>query len=51
MILVETVVGEMDVGVAEVFFGWLLVVFCAEPGESFFVEVADVGRDGRDEDI
>ena len=42
VILVEAVVREMDVWIAEVFLAGLLVVLSAESGQSFFIEVADV---------
>lgn len=45
VILVQTVVGEVDIGVAEILFGGCLVVLDAEASEPFFVEIANIGGD------
>lgn len=43
VIFVETVVSKMDERIIKVLLAGFLVILSAKPGQSFFVEVADVG--------
>lgn len=51
MVFIETVIGEVDVGVAEVLFRRLLVILRAKSSQSFLIEIADVRADRRYEDV
>lgn len=51
MVLVETVIGEVNIRIAEIFLRGLLVILCAETSQALLVEVADIGIQRRDKDI
>jgi len=42
MILIETVVGQMYVGIFEIFLGRILIVLGTESPQTFFTQIADV---------
>lgn len=51
MIFIETVVGEMNVRVAEILLGRLLVVLNAKSSQPFLIEVANIGTNCRYEHV
>lgn len=51
MVLVETVVGQVDVGVIEILLGGGLVILSAEASQALLVQVANVRVDRRDEHV